>query len=149
MEAATRITIAAALEDFVTHGLANRARASETTRKTYLLDLRPWATWAAAKITYVDEITVESVTRYQVEMEARGYKLSTRHRKAAALRVFAHFLVRHYGLDPQLLDAIVLHEVPEKDPQRLREADDKPLLFAAAQGKAQYKPEAMAWARSL
>jgi len=149
MKAATRITIAAALEDFVTHGLANRARASENTRKSYLLDLRQWATWAAAKITYVDEITVESFTRYQVEMEARGYKLSTRHRKGAALRVFAHFLVRHYGLDPELLDAIVLHEVPEKDPQPLKESQYKALLFEAGQVKSQNKPEARARARSL
>ncbi len=144
-----RVTIAVALEDFATHGLANRARASENTRKSYLLDLRQWATWAAAKVTYVDEITVESFTRYQVHMETQGFKLSTRHRKAAALRVFAHFLVRHYGLDPELLDAIVLHEVPEKDPQPLREADYKALLFEAGQVKSQNKPEARARARSL
>lgn len=149
MEETIRTTIREALEDFATHGLANRARASENTRKSYLLDLRQWITWVTERICFVDEITVESFTRYQVEMEARGYKLSTRHRKAAALRVFAHFLVRHYGLDPQLLDAIVLHEVPEKDPQPLREADYKALLFEAGQVKSQNKPESRARARSL
>src|SRR5258708_24211390 len=82
-------------------------------------------------------------------MEARGYELSTRHRKAAALRVFAHFLVRHYGLDPELLDAIVLHEVPEKDPQPLKEAQYKALLFEAGQVKSQDKPEARAKAPSM
>jgi site-specific recombinase XerD len=145
----TRVTIVAALEDFATHGLANRARASENTRKSYLLDLRQWATWAAARITYVDEITVESFTRYQLRMETQGLKLSTRHRKAASLRVFAHFLIRHYGLDPQVLDAIVLHEVPEKDPQPLKESQYKALLFEAGQVKSQNKPEARATARSL
>ena len=149
MEATTRTTIIEALEDFATHGLANRARASENTRKSYLLDLRQWAVWLGTKITYVDEITVESFTRYQVEMEARGYKLSTRHRKAASLRVFAHFLVRHHGLEPQVLDAIVLHEVPEKDPQPLKESQYKALLFEAGQVKSQGRPEARAKARSL
>jgi len=144
----TRITIAAALEDFATHGLANRARASENTRASYLLDLCQWAAWVAGSITYVDEIAVESFTRYQLHMETRGLRLSTRHRKAASLRVFAHFLVRHYGLDPQVLDAIVLHEVPEKDPQPLREADYKAVLFEAGQVKSQEKPEARARARS-
>ncbi len=144
----TRITIAAALEDFATHGLANRARASENTRASYLLDLRQWAAWVAGSITYVDEIALESFTRYQLHMETRGLRLSTRHRKAASLRVFAHFLVRHYGLDPQVLDAIVLHEVPEKDPQPLREADYKAVLFEAGQVKSQERPEARARARS-
>jgi len=144
-----RVTISAALEDFASHGLANRARASENTRKSYLLDLRQWAAWAAARITYVDEITVESFTRYQLAMETQGLKLSTRHRKAASLRVFAHFLVRHYGLDPELLDAIVLHEVPEKDPQPLKESQYKALLFEAGQVKSQDKPESRAKARSL
>src|SRR5260370_12501128 len=82
-------------------------------------------------------------------METQGLKLSTRHRKAASLRVFAHFLVRHYGLDPEVLDAIVLHEVPEKDPQPLKEAQYKALLFEAGQGKSQDKPEARAKARSM
>jgi site-specific recombinase XerD len=147
-ETETRTTIAAALEDFATHGLANRARASENTRASYLLDLRQWAAWVAGSITYVDEIAVESFTRYQLHMETRGLRLSTRHRKAASLRVFAHFLVRHYGLDPQVLDAIVLHEVPEKDPQPLREADYKAVLFEAGQVKSQEKPDARARARS-
>ncbi len=147
-ETETRTTIAAALEDFATHGLANRARASENTRASYLLDLRQWAAWVAGSITYVDDITLESFTRYQLHMETRGLRLSTRHRKAASLRVFAHFLVRHYGLDPQVLDAIVLHEVPEKDPQPLREADYKAVLFEAGQVKSQEKPEARARARS-
>ncbi len=149
METGTRTTLEQVLGDFATHGLANRARASENTRTAYLLDLRQWAAWIGAKVTYVDEITVESFTRYQVEMEARGYKLSTRHRKAAALRVFAHFLIRHYGLDPQVLDAIVLHEVPEKDPQPLKESQYKALLFEAGQVKSKGKPEARARARSL
>jgi site-specific recombinase XerD len=144
-----RVMIAAALEDFASHGLANRARASQNTRSSYLLDLRQWAAWVAATITYVDEITVESFMRYQVHLEARGLKLSTRHRKAASLRVFVHFLVRHYGLDPELLDAIVLHEVPEKDPQPLKEAQYKALLFEAGQVKSQGKPESRAKARSL
>lgn len=65
------------LEDFATHGLANRARASENTRKSYLLDLRQWAAWVAAKITYVDEITLETFTRYQLHLETQGLKLST------------------------------------------------------------------------
>jgi len=149
IEASARTTIAAALDDFATHGLANRTRASENTRKSYLLDLRQWSIWVAAKITYVEEITVESFTRYQVHMETQGLKLSTRHRKAASLRVFAHFLVRHYGLDPEVLDAIVLHEVPEKDPQPLKEAQYKALLFEAGQVKSQDKPEARAKARSM
>src|SRR5260221_1741983 len=149
MEATTRTTITEALEDFATHGLANRARASENTRKSYLLDLRQWAAWAAAMITYVDEITIESFTRYQLHMETLGLKLSTRHRKAASLRVFAHFLVRHYGLDPQVLDSIVLHEVPEKDPQPLKESQYKALLFEAGQVKAQNKTEARARGRRL
>jgi integrase/recombinase XerC len=144
-----RATIAGALDDFATHGLANRARASENTRKSYLLDLRQWAAWAAAKITYVDEITIETFTRYQLHLETQGLRLSTRHRKAASLRVFVHFLVRHYGLDPELLDAIVLHEVPEKDPQPLKESQYKALLFEAGQVKSQDKPEARAKARSL
>jgi site-specific recombinase XerD len=144
-----RVTIAAALDDFATHGLANRARASENTRKSYLLDLRQWASWAAARITYVDEITVESFTRYQLHLETQGLRLSTRHRKAASLRVFAHFLVRHAGLDPAVLDAIVLHEVPEKDPQPLKESQYKALLFEAGQVKSQDKPEARARARSM
>ena len=148
-ETETRTTIAAALSDFATHGLANRARASENTRKSYLLDLRQWAAWAAAKITYVDEITIETFTRYQLAMETQGLKLSTRHRKAASLRVFVHFLVRHYGLAPELLDAIVLHEVPEKDPQPLKESQYKALLFEAGQVKSQDKPESRAKARSL
>jgi site-specific recombinase XerD len=148
-ETETRATIEEALADFATHGLANRARASENTRKSYLLDLRQWAIWAAAKITYVDEITVESFTRYQVQMEAQGLKLSTRHRKAASLRVFAHFLIRHYDLDPKVLDAIVLHEVPEKDPQPLKESQYKVLLFEAGQVKSREKPEARARARSM
>src|SRR5260370_16923651 len=149
MEETIRTTIREALEDFATHGLANRARASENTRKSYVLDLREWITWVAERICFVDEITVESFTRYEGEMEARGYKLSTRHRKAAALRVFAHFMVRHYGLDPELLDALVLDEVPEKDQQPLREADYKALLFEAGQVKSQNKPESRARARSL
>lgn len=144
-----RTTIEEALSDFATHGLANRARASENTRKSYLLDLRQWATWAAGRITYVDEITIESFTRYQLQLETQGLKLSTRHRKAASLRVFAHFLIRHYGLDPQVLDAIVLHEIPEKDPQPLKEAQYKALLFEAGQVKSQDKPESRAKARSL
>lgn len=144
-----RVTIAAALDDFATHGLANRARASENTRKFYLLDLRQWASWAAARITYVDEITVESFTRYQLHLETQGLRLSTRHRKAASLRVFAHFLVRHAGLDPAVLDAIVLHEVPEKDPQPLKESQYKALLYEAGQVKSQDKPEARARARSM
>lgn len=144
-----RVTIAAALEDFASHGLANRARASQNTRSSYLLDLRQWAAWVAATITYVDEITVESFTRYQVHLEERGLKLSTRHRKAASLRVFVHFLVRHYGLNPELLDAIVLHEVPEKDPQPLKEAQYKALLFEAGQVKSQDRPASRAKARSL
>src|SRR5260370_24729080 len=102
MEETIRTTIREALEDFATHGLANRARASENTRKSYLLDLRQWITWVAERICFVDEITVASFTRYQVETEARGYDLSTRHRNAAALRVFAHFLDRHYRPRPQL-----------------------------------------------
>jgi integrase/recombinase XerC len=144
-----RVSITVALDDFATHGLANRARASENTRKSYLLDLRQWAAWAAAKIAYVDEITIETFTRYQLHLETQGLKLSTRHRKAASLRVFVHFLVRHYGLDPELLDAIVLHEVPEKDPQPLKESQYKALLFEAGQVKSQDKPEARAKARSL
>jgi integrase/recombinase XerC len=148
-ETETRTTIAAALEDFATHGLANRVRASENTRKSYLLDLRQWVAWGAAKITYVDEITIETFTRYQLAMETQGLKLSTRHRKAASLRVFVHFLVRHYGLDPELLDAIVLHEVPEKDPQPLKETDYKAILFEAGQVKSKGKPEARARARNL
>jgi len=144
-----RTTLAAALEDFATHGLANRARASANTRTSYLLDLRQWAAWVSTQITYVDEITTESFTRYQVEMETRGLKLSTRHRKAASLRVFAHFLIRHAGLDPQVLDAIVLHEIPEKDPQPLKEAQYKALLFEAGQVKSQGKPEVRARARSM
>ena len=144
-----RVTIAAALDDFATHGLANRARASENTRKSYLLDLRQWASWAAARITYVGEITVESFTRYQLHLETQGLRLSTRHRKAASLRVFAHFLVQHDGLDPAVLDAIVLHEVPEKDPQPLKESQYKALLFEAGQVKSQDKPEARAKARSM
>ncbi len=144
-----RMTVLDALEDFATHGLANRARASENTRKSYLLDLRQWAVWAAAKITYVDEITIEAFTRYQLSLETQSLKISTRHRKAASLRVFVHFLIRHYGLDPQLLDAIVLHEVPEKDPQPLKESQYKALLFEAGQVKSQDKPEARAKAWSL
>jgi integrase/recombinase XerC len=144
-----RVTISAALDDFATHGLANRARASENTRKSYLLDLRQWARWAAARIAYVDEITVESFTRYQLHLETQGLRLSTRHRKAASLRVFAHFLVRHDGLDPAVLDAIVLHEVPEKDPQPLKESQYKALLYEAGQVKSQDKPEARARARSM
>ncbi len=149
METVTRTTIEEALADFATHGLANRARASDNTRKSYLLDLRQWVAWTVAKITYVDEITVESFTRYQVEMETQGLKLSTRHRKAASLRVFAHFLIRHDNLDPKVLDAIVLHEVPEKDPQPLKESQYKALLFEAGQVKSQDKPEARARARSM
>jgi len=145
----TRITLAVALEDFATHGLANRARASANTRTSYLLDLRQWAAWVSTQITYVDEITTESFTRYQVQMETRGLKLSTRHRKAASLRVFAHFLIRHAGLDPAVLDAIVLHEIPEKDPQPLKEAQYKALLFEAGQVKSQGKPEVRARARSM
>lgn len=145
----TRTTIEQALADFATHGLANRARASENTRKSYLLDLRQWAAWAAERVAYVDEITVESFTRYQLQMETQGLKLSTRHRKAASLRVFAHFLIRHYGLDPEVLDAIVLHEVPEKDPQPLKESQYKALLFEAGQVKSQEKPDARARAQSL
>lgn len=64
METGTRTTLEEALGDFATHGLANRARASENTRKSYLLDLRQWATWVSASITYVNELTVESFTRY-------------------------------------------------------------------------------------
>lgn len=63
-ETGTRTTIAAALEDFATHGLANRARAAENTRTSYLLDLHQWAAWVVESFTYVDEITVESFTRY-------------------------------------------------------------------------------------
>jgi site-specific recombinase XerD len=144
-----RVTIAVALDDFATHGLANRARASENTRKSYLLDLRQWTAWIAERTPHVDEITVESFTRYQVQMETLGLKLSTRRRKAASLRVFAHFLVRHYGLDPAVLDAIVLHEVPEKDPQPLKEAQYKALLFEAGQVKSQGEPEVRARARSM
>jgi integrase/recombinase XerC len=148
-ETRTRTTIAAALEDFATHGLANRARAAENTRASYLLDLRQWAAWVAEGITYVDEITVESFTRYQVHLETRGLRLSTRRRKAASLRVFVHFLARHYGLDPQVLDAIVLYEVPEKDPQPLKEAQYKALLYEAGQVKSQDRPDARAKARSM
>jgi site-specific recombinase XerD len=148
-ETQTRTTITAALEDFATHGLANRARASENTRTSYLLDLRQWAAWVAERVTYVDDITVESFTRYQLQMETRGLMLSTRHRKAASLRVFAHFLIRHYHLDPEVLDAIVLHEIPEKDPQPLKESQYKAILYEAGQVRSQGAPEARARARSM
>ncbi len=42
----------------------------------------------------------------------------------------------------------MLQEVPEKDPQPLREADYKAVLFEAGQVKSQEKPEARARARS-
>jgi hypothetical protein len=38
METGSRTTLEEALGDFATHGLANRTRASENTRKSYLLD---------------------------------------------------------------------------------------------------------------
>ncbi len=148
-ETVIRTTIAQALSDFATHGLANRKRASPNTRTSYLLDVRQWAAWAAEQITYVDEITIESFTRYQLHLETRGLELSTRHRKAAALRVFVRFLIQHHGLDPTVLEAIVLHEIPEKNPQPLKESQYKALLFEAGQVKSHHAPEARARARSL
>lgn len=84
-----------------------------------------------------------------MHLEARGLRLSTRRRKAASLRVFVHFLARHYGLDPEVLDAIVLYEVPEKDPQPLKEAQYEALLYEAGQVKSREKPDARAKARSI
>ncbi|GIV76294.1 MAG: tyrosine recombinase XerC [Litorilinea sp.] len=109
--------------------MSSKAKSTRVEYENDVADLVAFLT--KSRITRVDQVTLTHLKVYQVDLERRGYKASTRNRKTYAIKGFFGF-IRDYAVTKVDIAAELIPPVVERgEPRFLSEAEYTRLLNVA------------------
>lgn len=130
-EIGTVETLAQALVLYKRLGMQMSAKAKRT-RVEYENDVADLVAFLTKSgITRVDQVTLTHLKVYQVDLERRGYKASTRNRKTYAIKGFFAFLSDYAVIKVDIAAELIPPVVERGEPRFLSEAEYTRLLDAA------------------
>ncbi len=103
---------------------------SMVTRTGYTYDLSEWL--AHTQITYVHDISSQTIHHYLSLLDQKGLKGSTRHRKVAAIKTFLTFLEDQHVLPKDFSQKLIWPEVSRDEPRALSTTNYTAILREAA-----------------
>jgi integrase/recombinase XerC len=117
---------------------------SAQTRRGYKYDLTEWLA-ETEQITSVWELTTYTIEHYLSQLDSRGLKGSTRHRKVAAIKTFLRYLEKQHALPKDFSSSITWPEVQRDEPRALSTTEYTAILREAAhdpRNSAMFEPAA-------
>ncbi len=124
------LTVAEAFQSFCEIEMPAR-NFSMQTRRGYTYDLEEWLA-QAQQITYVRDLTTYTIEHYLSQLDSKGLKGSTRHRKVAAIKTFLRYLEKQHALPKDFSSSISWPEVQRDEPRALSTAEYTAILREAA-----------------
>lgn len=119
-----------AIDEYAYHLRIERG-ASRNTVEAYERDLDAYhKSLSAAGISNIDDISLDDIRKYEMQLSKDGYAPSTIKRKMSAVRGFHRFMVREGLSDDSSASLLKLPKVPAKLPQVLSISEVSRLLDA-------------------